>query len=103
MRTVSGTDGYQYAYRVREMDYYLHEIFGAADGSFTVSQGGVNALQNTPIPDQHLLLVFYFTDAASGRSANHADLWDGKSMRYNNVLLNPGHSSLEVKYWEFIR
>ncbi len=105
MATISGDDGYQYAYRVKDMDYYLQEVYGAPDGTLSLPQSGPDVLQNTAISGQQLLLIFYFQDATGGpaRDANHADLWDGANMRYNNVVLNPNHSSFGIKYWEFIR
>lgn len=105
LRVVSGADGYKYAYGVEEMAYYLEEVYGPADGTFSIDKASPDALGSSQIAGQRVLVVFQFMDATNGkpRRANHADLWDGANMRYNNVVTNPKHSSFTIKYWEFAR
>ena len=101
MATVPGADHMQYAYRVKDMDYYLRETYGPPAGTVHLKQGESLA---SVLPPEKLLLIIYFKerDPGTGKesSASHADLWDGKGIRYNDVSTIPHADSFEIKYWE---
>jgi hypothetical protein len=104
MATLSGKEKDWYAYRVDDIQYYIEEIYGSADGTVQIpGSGGTDAVKL--LPAKKVLMVFRFYDASHSPAkwASHADLWDGANMRYNPVVSKPAHSQFSIKYWEFVQ
>jgi len=99
-----GGDKMWYAYRVNELIHYITEVYGSASGK--ASMNARDDLGNV-LPGTPCLITFNFEEidkeTRRNRAASHIDLWDGKAIRYNNVLLteSTGHSYV-VRHWEFI-
>lgn len=103
LATLSGKEKHWYAYRVDDIQYYLEEVYGPADGKVDIpGAGGADAVKL--LPAKKVLMIFRFFDSSHKPAhwVSHADLWDGASMRYNPVVSKPEHSKFSIKYWEFV-